>query len=617
MKHLNSLLAGLAVVALASCTNEEPAPDNGAKPEGDVAYMNIMIKSSESRSTTDQGYMPSWEKEDEHKVNTLRFYFFDESGVKAEIVAEDPNPSFGQNNAAGDTPNVEYTGTNNVIILKGLKGNTYPSYVLTVINYPDWVCPNTLAEASADLVTIAQNKPFVMTTSSYFNTGDKNHVDAYYYATKLDVSDFYTSEEAAKEATNVVNIYVERLEAKVQLGVAPSNDKKENVTRVDKDGNVIEEGITIYKLDQTVGGGGNNGGNNVLSTDLYVQVLGWNLNATANESHLGKQLKAEWNTTPVYAGWNSASDHRSFWAKSAIYGTKISEDGATNAKLNYLTPLHIAEKKAEFKNENDYIAYCYENTNAPENVVNTTVTENGSTYANVTNNTTHIVVATRVGVLNEAGQFVTENFITYRGALYREDSYLNLILARVANAGNLNYYVKTSTTTEDEVTTTEYTQVAQAQMTVYKDETASTGVVLVKLSDNVKEEDLYVKNSDGTWSQAPEGSLKTLKQAIADAQESNGTYPAVRHTEGYSFYTIPVEHHAVTAEKDVEGYYGVVRNHWYQVTINKFTRVGHGIFDPNSDKEIVKGDKEEDPLYYVGASINILSWKLIHQNAEL
>ena len=47
-----------------------------------------------------------------------------------------------------------------------------------------------------------------------------------------------------------------------------------------------------------------------------------------------------------------------------------------------------------------------------------------------------------------------------------------------------------------------------------------------------------------------------------------------------------------------EGYYGVVRNHWYTLSIGKIVRVGHGIFNPGSDNE--KGeeiipDEPEDP----------------------
>jgi hypothetical protein len=112
----------------------------------------------------------------------------------------------------------------------------------------------------------------------------------------------------------------------------------------------------------------------------------------------------------------------------------------------------------------------------------------------------------------------------------------------------------------------------------------------------------------------------------------------------------------------VEGYYGVVRNHWYELTITGFGTMpstdkddpnydpswdpdknpdptdpdpfddsnlgeddpapddvpnidpGHGIEDP--DEPIVPNpDKNSD--YYLNANINILSWRLVGQDVKL
>lgn len=57
-----------------------------------------------------------------------------------------------------------------------------------------------------------------------------------------------------------------------------------------------------------------------------------------------------------------------------------------------------------------------------------------------------------------------------------------------------------------------------------------------------------------------------LPALLAAAQ----TGEAINHHDGYTTYWIPIEHLAaveMTGNKADEGYYGVVRNHWYQLNI--------------------------------------------------
>ena len=99
---------------------------------------------------------------------------------------------------------------------------------------------------------------------------------------------------------------------------------------------------------------------------------------------------------------------------------------------------------------------------------------------------------------------------------------------------------------------------------------------------------------------------------MGDFNESN---PATGYTDGLMYYNIPIEHlRAIEGDDLKEANYGVVRNHYYKVTINKLENVGKGIFDPN--EVIVPGD-DDKTLYYVGASIHILSWKIVNQGVEL
>ena len=84
------------------------------------------------------------------------------------------------------------------------------------------------------------------------------------------------------------------------------------------------------------------------------------------------------------------------------------------------------------------------------------------------------------------------------------------------------------------------------------------------------------------------------------------------------YYNIPIEHlnNGDVANGTIpEAKYGVVRNHHYVVTIDKLENIGKGIFD--EDEKIVPGEDPDGDTYYVGAKINILSWKIVSQNVEL
>ena len=74
------------------------------------------------------------------------------------------------------------------------------------------------------------------------------------------------------------------------------------------------------------------------------------------------------------------------------------------------------------------------------------------------------------------------------------------------------------------------------------------------------------------------------------------------------YYAIPLEHFGTT-----EGKYGTVRNNLYSVTIGKIKSVGHGIHD--EDEPIVPGDRKEP--FFVAAKVNILSWQMVTQTADL
>ena len=106
--------------------------------------------------------------------------------------------------------------------------------------------------------------------------------------------------------------------------------------------------------------------------------------------------------------------------------------------------------------------------------------------------------------------------------------------------------------------------------------------------------------------------------------EADANYVLAYHyNSGMMYYNIPIEHlrNQTTAgvytdgAVDVEeGEYGVVRNHYYKINVNTISKLGAAVHD--ATEEIVP-DADENVTYCVGATINILSWKVVNQNVNL
>ena len=76
--------------------------------------------------------------------------------------------------------------------------------------------------------------------------------------------------------------------------------------------------------------------------------------------------------------------------------------------------------------------------------------------------------------------------------------------------------------------------------------------------------------------------------------------------DGKCYFYVTVDHFG--------GKTGVIRNHWYQLTINSVSGLGTPVADPT--EPIDPGTIEEE-TYYVAAQIQILKWKMVSQNVEL
>lgn len=143
------------------------------------------------------------------------------------------------------------------------------------------------------------------------------------------------------------------------------------------------------------------------------------------------------------------------------------------------------------------------------------------------------------------------------------------------------------------------------------------GRYLVKGKDSKNYRLAYV-NSQGNYTY--------IKDEVEGEEGANGFYSvayvntqlvltqgyAEAYNTGHAFFNIPVRHLRPGAKfgeyDDVKvGHYGIVRNHSYQVKVNKIEGMGTGI--ENLDNPIVPNKKIKD--YYIGYKVNVLSWRVV------
>lgn len=603
MNNFSKILMGFAAVAMVGCSNDEPAQGgvNPDGPKGDVAYMTIRLRdvNEGSRAVT----LPGTENgsEAEHTVNNALFLFFDKNG--AYVGKATPWTAGADNGNHGSTGNNVEFKSGTVVVLEDLTGKDYPSYMLTVLNASGFTAEPTLPATAKKLQGWGTKDNFVMTTSSYYGQDDTRHDDKYYYATKVTAADF--RDQVGSTPVNpesVVEIYVERLAAKVELKVADGIEKGTGAN------------ANRYKINATIAGNPN-ADESMGTTDIYVEFNGWALSNTTNTSYVSKNIdgwadKAAEGKTVPFAGWNDTDNFRSYWAKSIIY------DGFDVSKV---TRLGYDKLKNTVGSS---VEYCNENTMPSYDVPSQA--------------TTVLVAAT---AYDKDGNAL--DLVRFNGLLFKNQDYFAHILNAANAAGKLNYWYKTGTEsipvldnngelTYDEkgnvatTTTNTYAQFGTAQITLalkgIEDALVDKAVAKVENVTLPEGAELFTKNAAGKF-EAASFTADDVKNALTEFVNTNYSTPVEAFNGGRMYYTIPVEHNMAVGTNIVEGYYGVVRNHWYRLNINKIARIGHGVFTPgdgsdeNPGKPIVPQDPEE--FFYLGATVNILSWKIVEQGVEL
>lgn len=659
MKMNKFFMGIMGALALTACTSEEVIPDQ--KPnigEGEPRYMSVSIRNAnpgtraEGEPTTVAGGIYEEGYSSENKINSLRFYFFDADGKPVAI--DLTGKSYYETDNVDNTGNPDMDQTVekvlNAVIVINSTDNQIGSKIkkmVAIANYKSIVnklvsktpAPNTpignlsldeLLEVVGDEtelnVGINSENGFVMTSSSYFT--DKSTCE-------VEITEENIKESRELAAQFPVDIYVERVVAKVRVKTDWSQDSNMAPEDVTFNGNPC---VAIPLLSKLSDGSIKN--ITVDNTDngkqVYVIFGKWDLWWTADRSYLFKKI-GDWDNV-VGDWWNSKTFHRSYWAENP-------EDvKLKNHPHNFVSKNILSSDKFSANNVANEAAYCLENAAQAATPSETEKYGLMKTY-DPDKETTPRTLVYLSAILVTVENGVAEPIEIAEWAANR--STVEGIKAHMFKTNeNVIYFREkeptqsTSGTTETgsfggqvyrmfPVTVNDLHFVSGLDADMANDKVENSPRYLSYLTLPEAEEDLfankvidgtsvelvhqlYQKNADDTYSEVTPAAANNLYASVGGAKI---------YKDGNTYYYHEINHLNTEDKTGQKGQFGVVRNHIYEVVLNSVYGMGTPVLtpedgtDPDNWEDIIPQKPSNE--FYLGARINILSWRVVNNGVSL
>lgn len=587
---LSSVLATALMLTVASCSSSDDITGgNGSgNAEGTTSYIAINLNSvgnaptsraySQGEGTYDDG------ENKENNITTVRFYFYNADGTSYTLQTAGENGEKGSKNyidynvgLGKDTGNQGTTvsgATSAVLVLNG-ESNVAPAAMLTVVN--PGVNPEMLGQTTADRWSTMRTEMkgqkfndatngFMMSNSTYEDGGKD------LCTTQLTGKTFSSAADARKSP---VDVFVERVNAKVQTTVGDANFVKV-ATDVELDG-VNFKGK--YKTKDPVGKLATiQSDGSTKETDVYAYIDAWGLGDEDGQAMLYKQIDAQ-NWTDATLGfsatnpWSVAAYHRCFWGKSVAFGGTSS-----NPPVNH-----------PYKKINAELGTAlYTLPNTP------TTYEEGAFTDPMKSYLTKIMVAARLAY-TDGGKVLPAEICTYKGQKFLGKDNVKKVIARELRT----YFKKTTSAAGDT-----YTQIETSDIDFSSEVTSTSGLklqnyqVVADLKSGLT--DLYQKKG-GSY----------VPVAVATVRAEMQQAPVDISNVGRTYYYTPIKH---LGKENTPAEYGVVRNHSYQVEITSIKGFGTPVYNP--DTEITPVLPSDDKTY-LAAKISVLSWRVVSKKVNL
>lgn len=551
MKIKSLLLGMMTCVALAACTNEDLVENEGGNGvDNSTAKAYIGIKLANPQGNFSRAAEDGFEDGNANEYSISRALFvFYTDGEKPLVGTQ-------YSNGIGTNPDniTDAIEANSVAVLAlNTKDEEFPNQLVAYLNVPESVenvlKTETLNEAMSYVAQLNNIADFASEENFIMTNSVYLDGENIACAAKVERSNFAETEDAAK--TNPIKVYVERLAAKVRM--------TENLN------------IEIKDIDITLGSGNKN--------KLKLVVDGWSLNGTNKDAFLLKNIDKSWKDETLFTNWNDPTRFRSYWGMDNNYGNgtypnSFAEYNPDNSSLDYSSWNEIAKNKKAPQ-------YCLENTMTAE-------------VAQNVNATTHMVIAGHYVLADENGEDVADaptELFKYAGTFYTRSDMIKLFADAYKNKGGVWTAIENG-----------YAEVNIESFDLKQAREAGEAQLTLKNAD---------KNTTYYYKEGEEyKAYENIDQIEQKAKEALGT--ATAFCDGLKTYFYTTIRHLNTTEGEL-GYLGIVRNHIYDLNLQKIKNLGHGVYDPDQDI-IIEGDKKE---YYVAATLKILSWKVVNQDVNL
>ena len=312
---------------MSACSSDD-ANNGGSTGVNDPRYLSVnIVNVGATPSRASEDYVNG--TDDENKISKVRYYFFNGDGTPYLIKAPGADgvtgsgtvnwleATPGDDNTTSGTPSHVDKITNAVLVINGVQ-SAAPSAIVAVVN-PETVDPAALENnGSMRLSQLRENavgstfyktdagkvSDFVMSNSVFVNAGSD-------VCASLVAGHVATSADKAK--LNPVDLYVERVVAKVTADVDPNAFETGNSTNWD---------ASQYGTKTAVG--------KIGAYDVYAVIDGWGLADEDGKAKVEKSVNTAWTDAILgISPWTTYDYRRSFWE------TSVDFNAGTNQPVNH------------------------------------------------------------------------------------------------------------------------------------------------------------------------------------------------------------------------------------------------------------------------------------------
>lgn len=558
-----------ACVALmmTACASDKDEIGGGTKPGSDPQYLAVNIVNVGATPTTRAAEYENGTAE-ESAIKKVRFYFFNGDGspylIKNPGVAGvegggeknwlEASPA-DDSSTSGTPSQTEEKITQTVLVINGVQ-SAAPAAIVAVVN-PETVDAATLKNGGTMRLSELR---YSAVGSQFYKKDATGKLSDFVMSNSVYVNageDVCASLVAGHVTTSpetaktkAVDLYVERVVAKVTADVKSSAFELGNGTNWAAD---------KYGTKTAVGKTGD--------YDVYAVIDGWGLADENGKAEVEKQVDKTWtNGTLGFTPWTTADYHRCFWEASVAFDAGVGGNRPVNPTFNQL--------KAKMQD----VLYTLPNT--PESKV--TDLKN--------NDLTKFAVAATLRYKDAAGNWHDAEICRYNGVSILGIDNLKRQVALTFS----QYYTSTDATN--------YTQLSKEDID-FKEPNGTMQqyrVTPTLANDPAGTKKYYTKTTSG-FTEVPKAEV--LAAIEADKAEIR--------MDGRAYYYVPIKHLENTggiAE------YGIVRNHFYKITLTGITGFGTPVYDPDKVVEPAVPTYENT---FLAARVQVLQWRVVNQNASL